>query len=65
MWIGDGWIKTRRQLGVAGAALLLTADIVFHAGVPIASYGLIASLLGLGELADILGSFRVGGDQSK
>lgn len=42
-------------------ALLFVLDGGFHLGVPVGLYGLVASLLGLGELADALGGLRVGG----
>ena len=61
MWQGDGWIRTRRQLGVAGVALLFILDGVFKVGVPVGLYGLVLSLLGLGELSDALSNLRVGG----
>lgn len=54
MWSGEGWIRTRRQLGVASFLGLFVAEIGFHVGVPIGLYGLIASLLGLDVLADLL-----------
>lgn len=60
MWTGDGWIRTRRQLGVAGFIGLFVAEVGFHIDVPIGLYGLIASLLGLDVLADALSGIRVG-----
>jgi hypothetical protein len=63
MWTGDGWIRTRRQLGVAGLISLFVAEIGFHVGVPIGLYGLVASLLGLDVLVDALSSLRVGGNK--
>lgn len=41
--------------------MLFIAEIGFHVGVPIGLYGIVASLLGLGELADALSNLRVGG----
>lgn len=60
MWTGDGWIRTRRQLGVLGFVGLFVSEVGFHIGVPIGLYGLIASLLGLDVLADALSGLRVG-----
>lgn len=61
MWTGDGWVRTRRQLGVAGLVVLFVAQLVFHVDVPIGLTGLVASLLGLDLLADALTGLRVGG----
>ncbi len=54
MWTGDGWIRTRRQLGVLGFVGLFVAEVGFGVTVYIGLYGLIASLLGLDLLADAL-----------
>lgn len=62
MWTGEGWTRTRRQLGVIGLTVLFIAELGFHIGVPIGLYGMVAGLLGLGELVEALGSFRVGGN---
>lgn len=61
MWQGDGWIRLRRQLGVAGLVVLFGAEIGLHVGVPIGLYGLVASLLGLDVLVDALSGLRAGG----
>lgn len=58
MWTGEGWIRLRRQLGVAGLVVLFVAEIGFHVGVPIGLYGTVASLLGLDLLAEALAGGR-------
>ena len=61
MWTGEGWIRTRRQLGVLSFVILLVAEVGYHVGVPIGLYGMIAGLLGLDVLVDALSGLRVGG----
>ncbi len=63
MWTGDGWTRTRRQLGVLGLSVLFVAEIGFQIGVPIGLYGMVAGLLGLDVLAGALSGIRVGGDR--
>lgn len=61
MWTGEGWVRTRRQLGVAGLVVLFVAELGFHVGIPIGLYGLVSGLLGLDVLVEALAGLRVGG----
>lgn len=61
MWIGDGWKRTRRLLGVTGFVVAFGLEARFHVGLPIGIYGIIGGLLGLDYLAEALASFRVNG----
>ena len=63
MWQGEGWIRTRRQLGVLSFVSLFVVEVGFHIGVPIGVYGIISGLLGLDILAEALAGIRVGGDK--
>jgi hypothetical protein len=65
VWTGDGWTRTRRQLGASGFIALFVAPIAFHIDLPIGLYGVVAALLGLGELVETLGSIRVGEETKK
>lgn len=58
MWLGAGWQKTRRQLGVALVIGAFAVESAFHANLPIALYGTITGLLGLDILADALDRLR-------
>lgn len=40
--------------------MLFAAELGFHVGVPIGIYGLVAGLLGLGELVEALSGIRPG-----
>lgn len=47
MWAGEGWKRTRRQLGFFGFIICGGLDISLHLGVPLPVYGIVGGLLGL------------------
>lgn len=54
MWQGEGWQRTRRQLGVFSFLVCLALEAIFHANIPITVYSVIGGLLGLDLLAEAL-----------
>lgn len=61
MWTGDGWIRTRRQLGVFLLLVLAALDAGYGVQVFVGIYGIVASLLGLDVIAEALAKTRPGG----
>lgn len=60
MWSGEGWTRTRRQLGFFGFIILVTIDVAFGTNleVPVVIYSVIGSLLGLDILLGGLDEVR-------
>lgn len=60
MWQGEGWVRTRRQLGASMLVAAFVLEAWAHVGLPIALYGVIAGLLGLDILAGALAQIPSG-----
>lgn len=65
MWLGEGWQKTRRQLGVVLIIAAFAVESGLHANLPIALYGAITGLLGLDILAEALSNLQPRMEPSK
>jgi hypothetical protein len=60
VWLGDGWKRTRRLLGVLGFIAAFGLEAGFHVGLPIGIYGIVAGLLGLDIVVNALEELRNG-----
>lgn len=63
MWVGDGWKRTRRLLGVLGFVAAFGLEAGLHVGLPIGIYGILAGLLGLDIVVNALAELRGSGGQ--